>query len=281
MSDEDEEGGCDCKPGAPLWMGTFADLMSLMLCFFLLILSFSVIDQKKYYQMVGDFKEAFGLQRQLRLAGVIELDGSPVMEHHRHVRMIAPPVQLHPSDQVAPEGEPAEDCILDAVTGQCMDEQALEEMRREYAREQLEDGVKKVLADSNVPPQAYEVERIGDRLHIRFPEVISFAAGGVDLDRRFVPLLQLVAQELRPTRTNIIVTGHSDDIPISTDRFRSNWDLSTARAVSVAEFLVREADFDPSRVASQGMAEHQPLVPNTTPENRARNRRVELVVELR
>lgn len=274
-AEDDEDGNCNCKPGAPLWMGTFADLMSLMLCFFILILSFSVVDQKKYFQVVGSFEQAFGLQRLLRYAGVIEIDGSPIMEHQRHVQVIAPPVRRQPTDQME------EPCVEDPVTGECMSREQVEQMRREYAREQIGRRVEEALEAADVPAAAYDVERIGDRLHIRFPDVIAFGAGGIDLDPRFRPILDLVARELLPTSANLIVTGHTDNTPISTPRFRSNWELSTARAVTVSQYLVAESGFDPGRIAAQGLADNEPLVPNTTAINRATNRRVELVVELR
>ena len=76
----------------------------------------------------------------------------------------------------------------------------------------------------------------------------------------------------------MIVAGHTDNIPISTKRFRSNWELSSARAVTVVHALLRDPGVDATRVLVEGHADSQPLAPNDTPENRARNRRVELIL---
>ena len=77
----------------------------------------------------------------------------------------------------------------------------------------------------------------------------------------------------------VVVAGHSDDVPISTKRFRSNWELSSARAVTVVHALLQNPDIEATRVLVEGHADSHPLVPNDSSENRAINRRVELILE--
>jgi len=81
------------------------------------------------------------------------------------------------------------------------------------------------------------------------------------------------------TPGGVVVAGHTDNVPIHTARFRSNWELSSGRAVSVVHSLLKNPEIDPSRVTIEGYADSRPLVPNDTAENRAVNRRVEMVLE--
>ena len=76
----------------------------------------------------------------------------------------------------------------------------------------------------------------------------------------------------------IVVEGHTDNIPIKTQKFRSNWQLSTERALSVLDYLLSKTKIDPRRFSAAGFAEHSPIMPNDTAENRSLNRRVDIVV---
>jgi chemotaxis protein MotB len=114
---------------------------------------------------------------------------------------------------------------------------------------------------------------------IRFPGSAAFASGTADLAAEFMPSLGRIGEVLKSANGRIFISGHTDDVPISTERFRSNWDLSAARAVSVAHYLLND-HIEAKRVIVQGAADSQPLLPNDTPENRARNRRVEIALEI-
>ena len=91
-------------------------------------------------------------------------------------------------------------------------------------------------------------------------------------------MLKLIAEVLNQRDGHFVISGHTDDIPIETRRFRSNWDLSSARAASVVHFLIQEGDVDPERMEIRAMADNEPIVPNDSWENRATNRRVEISV---
>ena len=145
------------------------------------------------------------------------------------------------------------------------------------------------------PPSALALEFeavIGDELHmpgvemtsgsrglvISLPEAGSFPPGRAELSDEAKAVMTELADRLRDLPNIIRVEGHTDDVPIATLQFASNWDLSTARATRVVEFLVDECGIDPTRLAAAGYAEHRPRLPNATPEARARNRRVDIVV---
>ncbi|MGH9132733.1 MAG: OmpA/MotB family protein, partial [Ilumatobacteraceae bacterium] len=107
---------------------------------------------------------------------------------------------------------------------------------------------------------------------------VLFEESHADLQPIGIQILDLVADVLRSASNNVSIEGHTDSRPISTTRFPSNWELSTARATSVLRHLTENIGFDPARLSAAGYADTRPLAPNDTPEGAARNRRVEIVV---
>jgi chemotaxis protein MotB len=115
-------------------------------------------------------------------------------------------------------------------------------------------------------------------LVLSVPEAGSFPPGRAELSSAARLVMLSLAGELHGTTDTIRVEGHTDDVPIRTSRFGSNWELSTARATSVVQFLIEEGGVEPERLSAAGYAEYHPRVANDTPANRARNRRVDVVV---
>ena len=107
---------------------------------------------------------------------------------------------------------------------------------------------------------------------------VLFDESSADLQPVGIEILELVAEVLRATPNNISIEGHTDSRPISSGRYPSNWELSTARATSVLRHLTENTGFDPTRLSAAGYADTRPLASNDTPEGAARNRRVEVVV---
>ncbi len=116
-------------------------------------------------------------------------------------------------------------------------------------------------------------------LVLRLPEGILFSSGGDTLQESATRVLRAIGDQLRERKVDIRVEGHTDNIPIHTPRFRSNWELSTARAVTVVAELAA-ARIDPMRISAAGYAEFHPIAPNTSPAERSQNRRVDLVITL-
>ena len=124
-----------------------------------------------------------------------------------------------------------------------------------------------------------EVETNGRRIVLRVKEHGSFPSGSASLTGEFKPVLKIIRGVLKETKGQIAVEGHTDDVPISTSAFRSNLELSTSRAISVAHGLFEDGTLDQRRFTVAGYADSRPLVPNNTPEGRVRNRRIEVVIE--
>ena len=122
-----------------------------------------------------------------------------------------------------------------------------------------------------------EVETSGRTITVRIKEHGTFASGSADLSPNFKPVLKIVRGVLEDTDGMFVVEGHTDNQPISTARFRSNWALSSARAVSVAHALFG-GPLTQDRFSVAGFADTRPLVSHETPAGRSRNRRVEVVI---
>ncbi len=145
---------------------------------------------------------------------------------------------------------------------------AFEDLKVRLARE---------LADA-VRAQRLEIATDGRGLVISLPEQATFPVGTADITPGARALIMRVASTLAPLPNLLRIEGHTDDVPIRTSRYASNWELSTARASAVVALLIESARVDPSRLSASGYGEFHPRVPNTSPGNRARNRRIDLVV---
>lgn len=122
------------------------------------------------------------------------------------------------------------------------------------------------------------LEREERGLKLSFQGKILFDLGKADIKPEVRGILDEVAEMIRGWPNHVRIEGHTDDLPIDNERFPSNWELSVARAVRVLRFLVEEKGIDPKRVSAVGYGEYRPIVPNDSMENRAKNRRVDLVI---
>jgi chemotaxis protein MotB len=134
------------------------------------------------------------------------------------------------------------------------------------------------LLEKEIKQGTLEIETNRDSFLIRIKDKGAFPAGSARLTDDFIDVLDVIKQELSKIKGGIIVAGHTDNIPINTRAFRSNWDLSAERAVSVVQELLYESKIDPKRISIQAFAESRPLVDNKTIENRSKNRRVEIII---
>ena len=193
------------KTSTPAWIVTFADLATLLLTFFILLLSFAEMDVDKYRAMANSMAGALGSDN---VVGQ-EVGGSPMS-----------------------------------------------------------------LIESDTLSVNYDEQQVV----IRFSEEATFRSGEANIKPAMIPIIERVVDVLAECRGNVFVSGYTDDRPISSSRFRSNWDLSAARAVSVVHELVLNRQVPAERVVAAGRAETNPLAPNNSPENRALNRRVEIAI---
>ncbi|MCA9594308.1 MAG: OmpA family protein [Myxococcales bacterium] len=238
--DLDQEEEEEVEEGAPAWMATFSDMATLLLTFFVLLLSFANMDVQNFRVALGSVKEAFGVQVNVR--GDFEgLTTSPVELSQ---------VQSLPHIDVTTRDEDKDE--LAAVT--------------DYVK-------KKGLADK------IEVVGTSKGIVLRIKDVVLFKTGSDQLMADANPIMETVGELFKRFNGELSVDGHTDNVPISKGRFPSNWELSTARSISVMRNLVDNYQVDGKRVRVAGYADSRPIADNDTPEHRAKNRRVEFLFE--
>lgn len=279
MSDEDEKR-CKCPPaGSPAWMATFADLMSLLMCFFVLLLSFSEMDVLKFKQLAGAMREAFGVQNQIKVEDIPKgtsiiaqefSPGRPEPTPLNEVRQMTINNDLNTLDVRSREGEAQ---VANDLEG-------LEELRRQQEEQARQEAVAVAQAlAAEIGEGSIEVETDGSRIIIRVKEQGSFDSGSAELKFDYIPVIAKIRDLLLDISGKVSIEGHTDNVPYSGRRFESNWDLSSARALAVAHELFADPRMDQSRFSITGYADTRPLAPNSTPQLRAKNRRVEIVIQ--
>lgn len=280
-----------CPPeGLPPWMGTFADLMSLLMCFFVLLLSFSEMDVLKFKQIAGSMKFAFGVQNKIEVkdipkgTSVIAMefrpgrpDPTPIESiQQQTIEMTQPMLEFQAGDEDSAGGRQKQRGEQRGGAAQ----QTASEQSSSSSQEQTNESVKKVAQqlEKQILDGSIEMESLGQQITIRIRENGSFSAGSAFLQPQFIPILRKIGELLADVPGDIEVSGHSDSQQISNELYRSNWDLSAQRAVAVAEELIKAPGFDQSRLTVSGKADTIPLSTNNVAEDRSRNRRVEIAI---
>lgn len=280
MSDEELECPA-CPAGLPGWMATFADLMSLLMCFFVLLLSFSEMDVLKFKQLAGSMREAFGVQNQIKVedipkgTSVIAQEfspGRPEPTPLNEVRQMTVNNDMNTLDIRSIEGE-----------NEIQDKEAseiLEELQREQEQQAEEEAVEFAAALAREIGQgSIEVESEGRKIIVRLKEKGSFDSGRAELKFEAIPVLAKIRDMLLTVTGHVAIEGHSDNVPYTGRRYESNWGLSTARALAVAHELFDDSRIVQKRFRVLGYADTKPITPNETRAQRARNRRVEIVIQ--
>jgi len=247
--------------GVPAWVMTFADLMTLLMCFFVLLLAFSEMDAARFKQLSGSMKDAFGVQADVE-ARTIPKGTSIIAQEFSPGKPEPTPANIVRQFTVDSNKN-----TLDALS----EEMRLENARRQFRR--LRTALSTEIREGSVA-----LELKGATIVIRIQERASFASGNADVRADFLPVLAKMSEIIAGSDGNVTIAGHTDDVPISTSRFRSNWELSSARAVSVAHEILGETPVNEERFVVIGHADTRPLAPNDTAENRANNRRVDISI---
>ncbi len=221
------------EEGAPEWMVTFSDLTTLLLTFFILLLSFANMDIVKFKEMLGSVKDAFGVQVKRKQAEYAAFSPTPYEQ------------KSNLTDK--------EEFVLGMVL----------QLKTLFEGDKSTKG--------NV-----EIEGEENGVLIRVGNSIMFKPGSFQILPQSYPILNKVVKILEENNVDLKVMGHTDDTPIDRGLFASNWELSAARAGAVVRYILSHSKVvKPTRLEAIGLADTRPLVPNISPENRAKNRRVE------
>lgn len=218
-------------------MVTYADLVQLILVFFVLLYSFSSTDVQTFRTVMAAIQGSLGvLDRGRAVDPISPLDRGAL-------QLEGPIAHVEPSAQ----------------------------MRR--LMEELEQFVQSQGLEGQL-----ELEMQERGVAIRFADQVLFDLGRADLKPEAREILDRLAEPLSQVPNHIRIEGHTDNWPIRTAQYPSNWELSTARATRVLRYLIETKGLEPSRFSAAGYGEYRPLVPNDTAANRARNRRVDIIL---
>ena len=293
MSDEKE---CKCPPpGLPAWMGTFADLMSLLMCFFVLLLAFSEMDVLKFKQIAGSMKFAFGVQNKIEVkdipkgTSVIAMEFTPGKPEptpietiqQQTVEMTQQMLEFQAGDEASAGGRQEQrGNKRGGESASTAQEMASTQAIASADQEQVNELVKKIAQqlEKQIMDGAIELESLGQQIIIRIQENGSFPAGSAFLQPKFEPVIAEIAELLKDVPGEITVSGHTDDFRVTNELYSNNWDLSATRAVAVATVMERVRGFAKNRMVVVGHADTRPLVPNDSDADRRRNRRVEISI---
>ena len=223
---QQEEAG-----GGGSWALSYGDMMTLLLTFFILIVSFSTVELIKFRKAMGSLRGALGV--------LMEQDGDAIQ-----------------SDAHSLNSQPMlkEEILLQALS-------------------EIEDKVFKI--DAGAQAQM-DIEVMKEGVGFRLNNELFFELGSATITPAFKRVLYQIGLLIKRFSCQVRVEGHTDDLPIRTAQFPSNWELSAVRAVSIVRYYVEEMGMDPKRFLATGYGQYQPLVPNDSPQNRQKNRRVEI-----
>lgn len=265
------------EEGAPGWMTSFADLMSLLLTFFVLLFSMSIIDEIRLIQ----FLQSFG-NPQINI--IQDFTGEGFEETISGAIGLEDPFMISPDDgrydeQLAHGGEVSE--WFQALVIE------FETYFIQLTNPFTHDGMGDVSSQAELGMGAgqgdftgLEITVLDNALHLEFTSDMLFESGSAQLMPGVIEVLDQIAYILIDfPMFELTITGHTDNIPINTLVFPDNWMLSNARSHAVGTHFINNHGFSPDRIEMRGRGEHQPVATNQTPEGRALNRRVEITIE--
>jgi chemotaxis protein MotB len=231
------------------WLVSYADFITLLFAFFVVMYSVSRVDQKRMVDVVKSIKFA------MHFKGTGGSDQLPIFEGPLYEGGCVGNLSDQPSRQ---------------------DVEAVEAVRR-----RLENRLKGILQERSDATKTVLLHIEGRKLMIRLSAAHFFDASQAAIRPEVIPVLDSIATELATFHRPIRVEGHTDDLPPNRSRFRDNWDLSSSRAAAVASYIQAAGFLEGRDLSAAGYAATRPMVPNDSPANRELNRRVELVVEVR
>ena len=217
-------------PSSPAWMTTYGDMVTLLLCFFVLLLSYSSVDTKQFSVAM------YSLQGALSVF----------------------------------------DKNVSVISQKSMGVSKYDKFNRVNIREDIME-MEQIAKELGYEDDISIVETEGGML-IRMGNRVLFDLGKADLKPKALPMLNILGKTIGKSAGEVLVCGNTDNLPITTGIFPSNWELSSARALSVVKYLIDVVNISPKVFGTVGYSEYRPLVPNDTPENRQKNRRVEFLI---
>jgi chemotaxis protein MotB len=245
------------QDGAPEWMTTYSDLVTLLLTFFILLFSMASVDKQKFEQVAFSLRSAF-----------MNISSGEVMQYNNGEDYIS-----ITDDNVEPHDEADQNNESKSGKGTGKDG-----MKGEKDIEQFKDEIEILISGMDLGEYVRVIEE-KTFITLRIDSLILFDLGKADIKPSGKEPLKKIGNLLDDIDNMMSVQGHTDNLPINTLLFPTNWELSTKRATNVVIFLIKESNLDPTRLTATGNGEFRPIAPNDTEENRQKNRRIDIVIE--
>lgn len=253
----------DPPKGSPAWMNTFADLMNLLLCFFVMLFAMSSVNEEKFEKVIASFQSTFSI---LPGGGASIGEGELISSGISQLENFDSYYNQQLSSQSDGQTEEEKD-ITEAY-----EQQELEES--EDMAQQLENALSQYGIQDDV-----EVDFNAEYVTLNMNGALLFDSASAELRDEAYPLINKLGKILVTYDNNIIeVEGHTDNVPIHSSKYEDNNVLSMYRALAVASYLRDTTTLNPAYIKSSGRGEYVPIADNATPEGRARNRRVEIKI---
>ena len=256
--------------GCPAWQGTFADLMNLLLCFFVLLFSMSNMDAEKFEALAASFSNTFSI---FSGGGSSFEDGLLISNGMSQLNELDNYIT---NTGAASESDVVENTLEDGSEekqlAEQMEEEGLEESEKlaEMVEEALQESGKQDAIDVNFTAQYVSLTLRGS---------VLFDSGKADLKQEAMPAVAQVAKVLeRYADYGIEIEGHTDNVPFNGGRYENNDVLSSYRALAMFNYLTQNTNIDPATIKHSGRGEYSPIADNSTPEGRSKNRRIEIKI---
>lgn len=242
--------------GSPPWMTTYSDLMSLLLTFFILLFSMSIVSEERFREVAESLRMALiGSSSDAILDDRGNAYGDMEFEDYGDLNEYE---GLDPDDLAVEESPSDLNYVPETVL-------------------ELFDTVNAYISDEGLEADV-TLSRDQEGVYIDIQEAILFDSGSATLKENGRETIGQLAGLFDLFDNEIVIEGFTDDVPMNSRQFPSNWELSTGRALSVLRYLSEEYNLSPTRMSARGYGEYRPIVPNDSEENRALNRRVNIVI---
>lgn len=294
----------DPPKGSPAWMATFSDLMNLLLCFFVLLFSMSTVDAEKMEMVIQSFQNTFSVlpaggttvsttEGALISSGVSALEqfdiyfnastanegdtenqGNNAESDKKNTGDSGQAQGIDDGSKIDASDQGSESA------GKVTDEQATEQAEAAALAEseKMSEAVEEQLAKYGIQDDV-ELSFDGQYVLITLNGALLFDSGKAEVKTDALPLVEKLAKIIESYDSNLIqIEGYTDNVPINSAKYESNDVLSMYRALYVADYVRSVTTLDPSHIVSAGRGEYNPVADNSTPEGRARNRRVEIKI---
>lgn len=260
--------------GEASWLNTFADLMNLLLCFFVLLFAMSTVDADKWEQLINSMqKSSFSI---LSSGGNSVGDGMMISSGVSQLEML--------DDYFKEKTNSADDVDETEPMDKEAEPTAEEEIKEEFdamgmkESEEMAEQIEEMLREKQIDNQA-EVDVNAQFVRITLNGALLFDSAQSQIREDALPLVDKLSMILANYNSNQIeIEGHTDNVPISNARFENNDVLSAYRAFAVKNYILEHTALEPGKIYAAGCGEYNPVADNSTPEGRARNRRVEIKI---